>query len=318
MSERANRLRVTADDLGESGQGSRLWVAVTKENADPPAPPPASASIAPRAPNRTLLAALLAAALVGAFGMIAVAAWMLAPSQPSDAAATGIREPSSAESALIAQGDLPLVAPSVEARGGVLGLSGWGGTAVPWRLTADNRLVLFSNRHVAADGGGDPPAQFEVVFRGGERRPALSLAVAATRSVDLALIVVDARALVEGEHFRLAGLPTNDAWAQLDEGIEVVAVGSAKGYEQTQTFGRISALREGLDFRDPGVRWIQIDCTVLPGNSGGPLLRATADGWEWIGVVTLQGEAGIGFAIFVGEAWETEYRWILGSPVELD
>ncbi len=315
MSDPTDRLHVKTGELGEAVEVSRLRVSLNDANVPlPPAPLP----ITPKAANRTLLIVLPVIALVGALGMIAVAAWMLAPGQPSESAASSIREPSAAESALIAKGELPLVAPSVEARGGAFGLSTWGGTAVPWRLSSDNRLVLVSNRHVVASDGRAPPDELEILFRGGQRRPALSLAIAETRPVDLALIVVDATGLLEGEHFRLARHATNDDWTLLDEGDEVVAVGSASGYEQTQTFGRISALRDGLDFRDSTVRWIQIDCTVLPGNSGGPLLRATEAGWQWIGVVTLRGEPGIGFAIYVGELWETRYRWIAGSPVFLD
>lgn len=110
---------------------------------------------------------------------------------------------------------------------------------------------------------------------------------------DLAVLTVDADNLPRA-------LPLGDSDG-LTVGQFVAAVGNPFNFEQTLTFGVISAL--GRVIRSPGGRFIseaiQTDTPINPGNSGGPLLNLEG---EVIGVnsaiISPSGaSAGIGFAI---------------------
>ncbi len=218
----------------------------------------------------------------------------------------GTRLADDSERRSVERGALRLVAPTVFG-------SSWSGTATCWRATSDGKLLLATNRHVAAPDGR--AERLEVEFVGGIRLPVQAMAVEADRDADLALLVVDASSLREGRDFELITPHPGPEWSELREGDAVVAVGSPHGLPQTQTFGRISALRDRLPGEgEPGVRWIQLDATVLPGNSGGPLLRLVDDHWDWIGVVTARGMRGIGFAIHAGELSTSKFRWLVGAP----
>ena len=283
-------------------------------------PPPPRVMPAPRGDRRDLIvASLLLGVLIlvtGLFGGgILLARAITAPSPAQGG--LSVRVPSDGETRAIAKGDLKLVAPSIEGRsGGLLGTD-WGGSAIPWRMTADGRLLLVTNAHVAKGPGGGVGA-LEVVFASGARREVTAIGIAEQDGCDLAILAVDADGLSDGSDYRLLSPQAPEEWDSLAPGDEVVAVGTPLGYSQTQTFGRISALRETMpEFRSHGVRWVQIDATVLPGNSGGPLLRLAKgehgiDQWRWIGVVTAKGVTGIGFAIHAGEVTAKHFRWVLG------
>ena len=77
-------------------------------------------------------------------------------------------------------------------------------------------------------------------------------------------------------------LTTNDfIQDKAKEGDDAAVVGSPlgiEGIENTQTFGKISAIRQNY--------W-QTDAPINPGNSGGPLiLRIDDETYFWIGVNT--------------------------------
>jgi S1-C subfamily serine protease len=110
---------------------------------------------------------------------------------------------------------------------------------------------------------------------------------------DLAVLKVEAQTLPDP-------LPIGNS-DDLDVGEFVVAIGNPFSFEQTLTFGVVSAL--GRVIRSPGGRFIseaiQTDTPINPGNSGGPLLDM--DG-NVIGVnsaiISPSGaSAGVGFAI---------------------
>jgi len=81
----------------------------------------------------------------------------------------------------------------------------------------------------------------------------------------------------------------------VDVGDRVIAVGSPGGFTSTVTEGIVSAVdRKG----DSGMRYIQTDVSISPGNSGGPLISTDA---AIIGINTWKiaatGFEGIGFAL---------------------
>jgi S1-C subfamily serine protease len=327
------RVRIAAADLRTSSEDPpkvRVSVGDVAGSKAPPLPPPRrivdlahpdseATGLRGSPERRTLIAIIALVTLI--LGISTAAAFFTGrsnrdlppgPSRP-------IRVPTVQERALVDRRDLALVAPSVKGRSGGILSSEWGGTAIPWRIERNGRMLLVTNRHVGMADGAATPAKLDVEFADGVQRPVMALGVAEDAGIDLALLAVDPSGLVEGTHYRLVTPLDDAAWETLEPGQPVVAIGSPHGYPQTQTFGRISALRDhGPGFGAPGVRWVQIDCTVLPGNSGGPLLMAEGDRWTWIGVVTARGEPGIGFAIFSGELDSTAYRWISGQPAAFD
>lgn len=330
MSEQpSDRLRIEVEELlrascaTSASSGVAPRVVVSRSEADRGVPPlpaaGAQAQAKPAGVNKPLALALAVLMLVMVFLTFAATVVVVQSKSPLQHGEQGraVRMPDEKEKRLVAKSNLGLVAPSVIGRSGRLITSEWSGTAIPWRLDAHGNLVLITNAHVVDGGNKASVPTLEVVFKGEVKRAALAVGIATGAQADLAMIVLDAAGLVEGRHYRLLSPASDGDWSQLAAGDAVVAVGSPYGYPQTQTFGRISALRDGLSPFDHDVRWIQVDATVLPGNSGGPLLQAAGDDWRWIGVVTARGEVGIGFAIFGAEIAETKYNWIFGEPPEL-
>jgi S1-C subfamily serine protease len=87
--------------------------------------------------------------------------------------------------------------------------------------------------------------------------------------------------------------------AAVTPGMQVVALGAPKGYEQSVSSGLVSALRTDVP-GDAGKTFIQFDAAINPGNSGGPLVNAQK---QVIGVVraNLLGE-GLNIAIPISVA----------------
>jgi hypothetical protein len=97
----------------------------------------------------------------------------------------------------------------------------------------------------------------------------------------------------------------------LKVGQSVIAMGSPRGLQGTVTAGIVSAIREDLL---EGVRLIQTDAAVNPGNSGGPLLSSSG---ELMGIVTakLKSSEALNFAVPVNYV-----RGLLGvsqPPIDL-
>ncbi|MCH2160846.1 MAG: serine protease [Phycisphaerales bacterium] len=85
---------------------------------------------------------------------------------------------------------------------------------------------------------------------------------------------------------------------------EVVVVGNPYGLEHSYTTGAISAIRDNTSHG----KEIQIDASVWPGNSGGPVFaRIADDSYQWIGVVRAKSMTGIHFAIHVDTIRLQEY-----------
>ena len=179
------------------------------------------------------------------------------------------------------------------------------GTGTGSGFVLDRQGHVMTNNHVVA--GAASGSRIRVVFSDGRRTTATL--VGRSPSYDLAVIKVKADE-------RLRPLELGDSRAAA-VGSPVVAVGSPLGLPGTVTQGIVSALDRPVTVNESGsadaptayIDGIQTDAPFNPGNSGGPLVDASA---RVIGVnsaiLTLssgQGQAGnigIGFAIPVDQA----------------
>lgn len=84
--------------------------------------------------------------------------------------------------------------------------------------------------------------------------------------------------------------------SSLKTGVEVAAIGSPFGLEQSVTRGILSGIRT-VD----GITYLQTDAAINPGNSGGPLINMKG---EVIGINTFKRSdaEGLGFAIAINDA----------------
>jgi S1-C subfamily serine protease len=153
------------------------------------------------------------------------------------------------------------------------------------------RNEVLTNYHVVqAAAEGD--AEVVVVIGTNPRTRKLSNAqvVAGDEELDLALLRTDKKSSTflrfgSGKSLRL----TQPAW------VAGFPFGTQAGLEVTMTAGTISALRRDEKGQ---LRQIQLDASVNPGNSGGPVVDATG---RVIGVsrATIQGAVGSGMAVAI-------------------
>lgn len=168
----------------------------------------------------------------------------------------------------------------------------------------DGRLLLATNAHCLglnelfrADADGSPEVEaFDLLvdFPSGKRVPVQRFGFQADE-IDVAFLVVPSGGLQEGVDYITLPFVKD---AEIEQGAAVVAVGSPLGLRGTQTFGRVSAVREGVAGETP-YRFIQIDAAINPGNSGGPLFLSRDDRYLFIGInsMKMEGAEGLGFAI---------------------
>ncbi|MDP8218406.1 MAG: trypsin-like peptidase domain-containing protein [Candidatus Theseobacter exili] len=183
----------------------------------------------------------------------------------------------------------------------------WSGTASVIDKK-DDMLLLVTNCHVLglkslseADNATDSESdikdyQLQVCFASGKK--ARVLAFGTHNNLDLAVLVVKADSLVEGEDYVMIHPSEN---SQVKVGDNVVAVGSPKGFVGTHTFGRISAVYNKTT--DNSCRVFQTDAAINHGNSGGPLFIEQHGAFKWIGVNTwrIDNADNLGFAIDANE-----------------
>jgi len=200
----------------------------------------------------------------------------------------------------------------------------WHGSAFVYRRQ-DASVLLYTNAHclgldaLADNGHNELDGTAEVVayslsvtFPSGTKRKALRIAAGA-QSEDIACVEVSSEGLKEGRDYVV--VPFRETLEALDvrPGDDVVAVGSPidPSLQQTQTFGKVSALRQ-----NGNVTWIQHDAPISPGNSGGPLFLRRGDDLSWIGVNTLIVVDGnsLGFALSAEDAANCTYKWANADP----
>jgi S1-C subfamily serine protease len=125
-----------------------------------------------------------------------------------------------------------------------------------------------------------------IVLKTSTRRLYLGQVLARDTVRDLAILTTNAPDCFE--------LVLEDATVGI--GTEVFAVGNPLGLEGTVTRGIVSATR----ITSSGVKYIQIDAGLNPGNSGGPLVNQRG---RVLGVTTfkLKGYEGLNFAVAADE-----------------
>ena len=190
----------------------------------------------------------------------------------------------------------------------------WAGSAGVY-AKINGKLHLFTNSHclnlgslAQADIDGRPEIQdyaLGIRFASGVQKRVIRFADQ-DGHLDLALIEVDAEGLVEGRDYVI--LPF-DKSVTLSPGDESVAVGSPRGHEGTQTFGRISSPVRPKNPNGYECLTIQTDAAINPGNSGGPLFKEQDGGFFWVGVNTWSEGNGLGFAIHAKELTQSQFYW---------
>lgn len=190
----------------------------------------------------------------------------------------------------------------VSTGGGLLASTGQGSAGV-WSRDAAGRVQLVTNLHcLLLDQVGSRDYEVSVVFRDGWQMRVSRMAVP-DRNIDLAILEIES---APGDVIVLPR--TSIAWDALEPGSDVIAVGSPLGLEDTYTFGRVSARREGGALGYTG-KWMQIDANLWPGSSGGPVFTAGPEGWSWAGVATAIGPMDVRFAIHVEEVTDGGFIW---------
>jgi len=181
----------------------------------------------------------------------------------------------------------------------------------------DDKLLLVTNAHClglselfTADADGSPEIEaYELVveFSTGKRAPVHRVGIQADE-IDVAFLVVSSVGLQENVDY--ITLPSNSDLV-IEPGAAVVAVGSPLGLHGTQTFGRVSAIRE-VTADQTSYRFIQVDAAINHGNSGGPLFLSLGDHFIFIGINTMkmEGAEGLGFAIDRAILESDRFHWI--------
>ena len=144
---------------------------------------------------------------------------------------------------------------------------------------AGQKCSVITNEHVISGAT-------TIVLKTSTRRLYLGQVLARDTARDLAILTTNAP-----DCFALV---LDDATVGI--GTEVFAVGNPLGLEGTVTKGIVSATR----VTSSGVKYIQIDAGLNPGNSGGPLVNKRG---RVLGVTTfeLKGYAGLNFAVAADE-----------------
>jgi len=281
--------------------------------------PPAESPRPSRKLSGALVAAILAAGLIGG-GVGAVVTNQLddnATTVTSTSAGPVRSVPRSAGDlgsvSQVAAALLPSVV-SIEVSGN--GQAGEGSGVI---ISADGKILTNNHVVAAAANGG----QLRVTFNDGSTAPAQILG--RDPQSDIAVIKVDRTGLTPAK----LGNP-----ADLVVGEQVVAIGSPLGLQGTVTTGIVSALNRpvtigtenGFGQQDGNtvIDAIQTDAAINPGNSGGALVNMNG---EVIGINTaiasLQsgsggqaGSIGVGFAIPIDQARETADQLANGQQVD--
>ena len=170
-------------------------------------------------------------------------------------------------------------------------------------ISSDGYIV--TNNHVI-----EGASAIEVLMANGETYPAQLIGRDASN--DLAVLKIEASGLT--------ALTWSDS-AALTVGSSIIAIGNPLGeLANSATSGIVSALDRAVNIDGTPMTMMQIDASVSPGNSGGPLLNEQG---EVVGVVSAKssgsGVEGIGFAIPSNIAQGIvdqliEYGYVTGRP----
>lgn len=187
----------------------------------------------------------------------------------------------------------------------------WTGSTGVYQAS-EGRLHLVTNKHclgldqLATSAYDNNPEvsgyRLTVTFSSGVSKEVARFEVA-DGDLDLAILELDEHNLQAGRDYVLLPQVSKD----FPVGGEVVAVGTPLGvYQGTQTFGHLSAFRQGNGFLI-----LQTDAAINHGNSGGPLLLKDGSGYLWAGVNTWREDSAsnLGFAIDAHAVQHMNGKW---------
>jgi S1-C subfamily serine protease len=131
------------------------------------------------------------------------------------------------------------------------------------------------------------------------------------KGLDVALIRIPREGLRRGVDYAVAPI-FNRRVAK--RGVDVVAIGAPRGLRGTETFGRVSALREPGELSPHPL--IQTDAALNQGNSGGPLYAVIAGKRQLVGLNTFgyRDSQGLNFAFFADEYHANDWMWFDANP----
>ncbi|WP_454754599.1 trypsin-like peptidase domain-containing protein [Cupriavidus necator] len=120
---------------------------------------------------------------------------------------------------------------------------------------------------------------------------------------------------IQGDHLPVATIGDS---SRVRAGNWVVAIGAPYGFQNSASFGIVSAVRRTITAGSAPIPLIQSDVAVNPGSSGGPLLNANG---EVIGVSThiftlTGGFQGLSFAIPINPAMRIAQQLVASSHVK--
>jgi len=196
----------------------------------------------------------------------------------------------------------------------------WTGSGVIIDEDADD-LIIMTNSHCIAlpsivSGQPETPDiksyEFAVVFAGSNQpRRVTRFAETQAGGLDLALLRVARGDLRRGTDYEIAPIAKRSFATQ---GQETVAIGAPLGLRNTETYGRVSAIRSAVEMG--GFSVLQTDAAVNPGNSGGPLF-VVVDGRRFLVAITTFGFSGaenLNFAYFADEYGARNWEWFDANP----
>lgn len=147
----------------------------------------------------------------------------------------------------------------------------------------DDYIYLYTNAHVVSVSKGYNQSYYEIIFFNGYR--SYGHLVYSNSNEDVAIMKVER----SNQDFFIASIGDSDS---INPGEDVFAIGSPLGLEYANTITRgivsnikVPILTENVAGSDLKMYLIQIDASLNPGNSGGPLFNMRG---EVIGVNTLK------------------------------
>lgn len=196
----------------------------------------------------------------------------------------------------------------------------WGGSGVIIDEEAGD-LIIMTNSHCIGlpsihKGQLETPDiaiyKFDVVLAKSDQ-PLRVKQFAETRAegLDLALLRVARSGLQRGTDYEIAPISKR---SRASQGLETVALGAPLGLRNTETFGRVSALRRAGEIGAHEI--LQTDAAVNSGNSGGPLF-VVQDGKRFLVAINtfgLSGAEGLNFAYFADEYDARRWDWYDANP----
>jgi|GEM_PF-2349380 len=195
--------------------------------------------------------------------------------------------------------------------------SAWTGSGVIIDEQAGD-LIIMTNSHCIALPSivvGQPETpdiesyKLDVVLASGDQRyPVKQFAETRAEGLDLALLRIPRGALRRGFDYEIAPIAKRSKALQ---GLDTVAIGAPRGLRNTETFGRVSALR-----KKNGYDVLQTDAALNPGNSGGPLFVVQDDERFLVAINTFgyRDAESLNFAYFADEYDARRWDWYDANP----